>query len=232
MQIYDTDALAPSATVLAPIQDEVLPAPIAANGTATDDTAVTAVKIQVRNRDTGDWLRSDGTWGSWQELDATLASPGSPNTTWTFDIATAPAARYKLSARAIDSTGNSHTWVDRKFEVSSNDVTPPAAAIGSPTHDEVLVGATFGANGTATDNVAVESVLVSVRDRNSGLWLQANGTFGTWVEHQATLGSPGTPSTTWNFSALLPAGSYRVYSTAVDTSGLRSATVNVRFLAN
>jgi len=232
VQVYDTDALAPSAAILAPTEDEVLSAPIATNGTATDDTAVTAVKVQVRNRDTGEWFRSDGTWGSWQELDATLASPGSPNTTWTFDIATAPPARYKLSARAIDSTGNSHTWVDRKFEVSSNDVIPPDAAIASPTHDEVVVGATFDANGTATDNVAVETVLVSVRDRNSGLWLQTNGTFGTWIEHQATLGSPGLPSTTWNFSAALPAGSYRIYTTAVDTSGIRSATVNVRFLAN
>lgn len=232
VQVYAGDVTAPTATVSTPTDNEVVTLPMTATGTAGDDTGVAAVEIQVRNRDTGDWLRSDGTWGAWQLLSATVDAPGSPNVNWTFDVDAAPPARYKLSARAVDASGNSHNWVDRRFEVSSNDVVAPTIAISSPTTDEVVAGIGFASTGTADDAFGVAEVKVSVRDRTTGQWLQADGSFGGWVQHDATLDTPAGTSTGWTFAADLPSGSYRVYASAIDTSGNVSDTADVRFLVN
>ena len=234
VQVYAGDVSAPTATIASPVEDEELTMPATLSGTATDDIGVAAVEVQVRNRDTGDWLRSDGTWGAWQLLTASIDAPGSPNVNWTFDIAAAPAgARYKVSVRAVDNADNTHAWVERRFTVGSDDVVAPTVGIDAPSTDETLPGAGFSATGTAGDAFGVASVKISIRDRDTGQWLQADGTFGAWVQHDAALDTPNGTNTGWTFAADLPAGcSCRIYATSVDTSGNSSDTVDVRFFTS
>ena len=187
----------------------------------------------MRNRDTGDWLRSDGTWGAWELLHADVDTPGAANVNWTLDIDAAPAARYKVSVRAVDNAGNSHGWVETRFEVGTDDVVAPNVTITDPVQDSTVAGAGFSSAGDADDAFGVAAVKISIRDRDTGQWLQADGTFGAWVQHDAVLDTPNGTTTGWTFDADLPAGCRcRIYAAAIDTSGNTSDTIDVRFFTN
>jgi tripartite motif-containing protein 71 len=102
-----------------------------------------------------------------------------------------------------------------------DDTTPPTSTVSSPTANQVFstVPVTFA--GTATDNVAVKEVRISIQDTQTKLWWRSNGTWGQTQPQQATLASPNQPSTGWTF-AFTPApngsGRYAVQVVAVDTS--------------
>ena len=56
-------------------------------GTATDDIGVAAVRLVLRDRDTSRYLQPNGTMGAaYALIDAVLASPGAPSTTWSRSI--------------------------------------------------------------------------------------------------------------------------------------------------
>ena len=76
--------------------------------------------------------------------------------------------------------------------------------------------------GGATDETGVTNVKVSIQDRDTGRYLQANGTMGaTLVTREATLGTPNGTTTTWSLPPItLPSGgSWRFSATAYDTRG-------------
>ena len=74
--------------------------------------------------------------------------------------------------------------------------------------------------GTATDNVGVTEVRVGVRDRDTGLWLQANGTWAAAYAYRlASLSAPGGTSTDWSLSVNLPPGRFAFDARARDAAG-------------
>ena len=75
--------------------------------------------------------------------------------------------------------------------------------------------------GTATDDVGVDAVRVTVRERTSGRYLQSDGTLAAaYSLLDTTLAAPGGLSTTWSRSVDLPvAGDYDVVAFAYDTVG-------------
>ena len=66
---------------------------------------------------------------------------------------------------------------------------------------------------------------MSIRDRGSGLWLRADGTWGPFVWLPSTLGSPNAATTTWTFSFGGATGLYTVGARARDTSGKFDTTL-------
>ena len=78
---------------------------------------------------------------------------------------------------------------------------PPNALIDftAPTDESLDVNLA----GTATDDVGVDRVQVSMQDRDTGRYLQANGTMAAAIAYrQATLGTPGGTATTWSLMIL------------------------------
>ncbi len=215
------DTQAPSSVIDQPLADEVVPSPVSITGTATDNVGVTQVIVEVRNRDTGQWLRDDGTLGSWMELQATLGTPGGTSTTWQYDTPTMPDGRYRVYVRAVDAAGNQQVKINRKFVVAANgaDTEAPVAVIDQPVADSTIPSPVT-MSGTATDNVGVTQVVVELRNRDTGQWLRDDGTLGSWMELQATLGTPGGTSTTWQYvTPTLPAGRYKMFIKGVDAAG-------------
>ncbi len=86
-------------------------------GTITDNRSVAAVRITLRNRQTGQWLRADGSLGAWQALPADISSVGAESSAWSIDL-TIPPGRWTLFARPTDSSGNNGSTVTRKFVVN------------------------------------------------------------------------------------------------------------------
>ncbi len=81
---------------------------------------------------------------------------------------------------------------------------------------------TINLAGTATDETGTTNVRVSLQERETGRYLQANGTLGAaQVFREATLGTPTGTTTPWSLPPItLPGGGdWRFSATAYDTRG-------------
>jgi len=214
-----TDTTPPSATVISPTEGSLVVAPVTLMGDATDNVGVDSVLVEVRNRDTNEWLRDDGTWGAWMELDGVMASPGAPSTTWSYLINNISDGRYKAFIRSFDSAGNTHTKIERKFDVGTVDLIVPTGDITAPEVDEIVPSpVTLG--GWGADNVGVDRVQVELRNRDTNQWLRSDGTLGSWEALTATLTNPGAPNTDWGYvTPALPDGRYKMFITVFDAAG-------------
>ncbi|WP_322936339.1 carboxypeptidase-like regulatory domain-containing protein [Nocardioides bizhenqiangii] len=75
------------------------------SGWAYDDTAVAKVKVAIRNRATGRWLRLNGSWGRYQRHVVRMTKPGEPRTGWWLTRRLPPGS-YGISLVVVDDSGN------------------------------------------------------------------------------------------------------------------------------
>ena len=101
------------------------------------------------------------------------------------------------------------------------DTAAPNTTVTAPAANAVLGSSAVTMTGTASDNVDVDRVNVTLQNTTTGAWLQPNGTFGTSAAVvTATLVNDTVTATGWQVSATLPNGSYALTATAVDTSAI------------
>ncbi|QIG44401.1 PKD domain-containing protein [Nocardioides anomalus] len=195
------------------------------SGTASDDEGLRDVQISLRNTSTGEALGSDCTWGSGIQAGQCRISPvdiNGSNYNWTY---TTPfnltPGTYSFTVRANDdeelttsSTNQGRLTVNAQY---AGDLAPNATMAFTAPTDKSL---TIALSGAATDDIGVTSVKVSLQDRESGRYLQANGTMSTTVAwRDATLGTPNGTATTWSLPSItLPTGGdWRFTALAYDT---------------
>jgi hypothetical protein len=201
-------------------------------GTASDTGGVAAVRVAVLDRLTGDWLRTDGSWGRREDHDAVLTAPGATSTRWTHPFVAPGPGPYDLHATAVDNAGNVAVPVVVPFDLRTPDTTAPVPTVATPTAGQVFHGTTITFAGTAADDQRVAGVRVAVMDRGTGLWLSADGTWGAFEQHEATVAPPGAASTAWSFRFSPPrSGLYGLRVRAHDANGLASASLFVPFEA-
>ena len=72
------------------------------------NVSVAEVRIGIRDRTTGLWLRGNGTWGAFQNQQAVLGTPGGTSTGWTYSFTppTGGSGNYALQVAAVDAAGN------------------------------------------------------------------------------------------------------------------------------
>lgn len=99
----------------------------------------------------------------------------------------------------------------------------PNGVVDVPSTGTSLAGPDVILTGTATDDVGVEAAWVALRDRTTGMWLQANGTsFGSaYTLIPAMLANPGGTTTGWTFPVTLADGSYGLQLKVDDAAGNR-----------
>ncbi len=205
--------------------------PVTFSGQATDDIGVDHVELAVRDRVSGDWWNpATSSWGPFVWFTAPVVAPGAPSTDWTYDFddtAAEGSGDYWMQVRAADGSGNlDGSPSSNRFLVSSGtstDTVAPTTTMTSPTMHQGFAGRPVVFTGSAEDDAGVDSVQVSVRDRNTGLWWNpATGSWGSFVWATVPVDSPGAPSTTWSWafddSASVGSGEYWVQARAVDTS--------------
>ena len=103
------DTTPPNGTVTTPTNNQTLSGiPAQLSGGATDDIGVAQVRVAIRDRSSGLWLRGNGTWGTFQNQSANVASIGATSTTWTYSFTPAPggSGNYAMQVAAIDAAGN------------------------------------------------------------------------------------------------------------------------------
>jgi hypothetical protein len=226
----DPDTTPPDTTVTTPTKDQVFTStPVVLAGNATDDVGVDQLRVAIQDRISKQWLRSNGSWGPFQNQQGVLGSQGATSTGWTYPFtpASGGSGQYAVQVAAVDAAGNvdpTKPWVT--FNVTDGggtvDSTPANGTVSTPTPNQTFASAPVAMNGAATDDVGVGEVRIAIRDRDSGLWLRSNGSWGGFQNQLATLAQPSATSTGWTFSFSPPAGGsgrYAVQVAAVDTSG-------------
>lgn len=104
--------------------------------------------------------------------------------------------------------------------VPAADPTPPRTTLSAPRRNQVLPAGPVGVTGQATDNIGVAAVSVTIRNRATGKWWRAEGTWGAWQALAAVPATPGAPATAWSYQWAPPrGGSYTVTAFARDTAG-------------
>ena len=236
--IVSATAIAPSVSISAPAA--MLPptaafpltvapgGPITFAGSATDDTGLTDVEIQLRNTTTRENLAADGSWGTdaiagWYRLLPLNFTGSSFNWSYTTPFDLTPGT-YTFTVRATDSDGITTASANRgRLTVNAQvpgDTAPDTTmnTTGTVTGLQMLQ---LDLAGTATDAEGVASVGVTVRDRDTGLYVQPDGTKAVgFAMLPTTLATPGATSTVWTRTVDLPTeGDYDVTAFAVDTAG-------------
>lgn len=112
------------------------------------------------------------------------------------------------------------------------DSTPPQTIVTSPASGASLAAGSVTLSGTASDNVDVAGVSVSLQNTSNGTWLQPGGTFAATQAAVATslVNDLGT-STGWQLATSLVAGNYTLSATAVDATGNADASPATRSFA-
>lgn len=238
----DSTAVAPTVTIRQPAEMTppfAVPAvtvepgrPMTFSGTSSDDEGLKNVEVSLRNTSTGENLSNDGTWGTGVSAGSYRISPvdiaGSTyNWSWTTPFNLSPGT-YTFTVRATDdedlttsSTNRGSLTINAQY---AGDLPPNALMTFTPPTDESL---TVNLSGTATDDIGLESVRVSLQDRDTGRYLQANGTMAAAIAYRnATLTPPTGTSVSWSLPAItLPTGgNWRFNALAFDTRGQQDPT--------
>ena len=194
------------------------------SGTAEDDQGLRNVEITLRNSSTGEGLANDCSFiaGGNGSCRISPVDIGGSVYNWTyttpFDLT---PGTYSFTVRATDdedNTTSSNNQGRLTINASYPGDNPPGTTMAfvAPTDGSLTVNLAGG----ATDETGVKSVKVSIQDRDTGRYLQANGTMGVaLVTREATLGTPNGTTTTWSLPPItLPSGGdWRFSATAYDT---------------
>ncbi len=160
-------------------------------GSATDDKGITAVSLYIRNVDTDQYLTADGSVvDSYTTFRVEPDVDNATSTTWQHEVTLPSEGSWKIGAAAVDTIGQSDSrWVTRDVTVDSSGA-PPTVRITAPVQVTPPVvpptltmspGSRLTYTGTATDDTALGSVEVSLRNTTTRENLAADGSWGSDV---------------------------------------------------
>lgn len=216
------DVVAPETALTSPSPGATLPTgPVAITGTATDDTAVAAVKLTIQNTATSQYWNGSAWSAAAATVNATLATPNTASSGWSYTFNSITAGTYSVSAAATDASNNADASpATVSFSTAgSPDTTAPDATLTTPANNAALPLGPVNIGGNATDNVGVAAVKVAIRDNATLKWWNGSG-WGPFVYLDSSVASPGATSTAWSYTWNPPvAGSYGIMVQAVDAAG-------------
>lgn len=227
-QVQDNPA--PVTTVTFPTFGSVVnTATFTASGSSNDDSGISNVRIEIRNRDTQFYLQDNGTMAPQANFfNPELSNPGDPTVFWEQELISPPTGDYVMQAIATDNEGQTeHEGLGRFFSVVDPSNLPPAITLTSPlTGTTVAPNSTVQVVGTATDDVTVTRVEVSVRNNSTGYGVQVDGSWGPVPAfHTITPLNTNAQSVPFSYTTPpLPAGSYTIRVRATDNADLRTPT--------
>jgi NHL repeat/Bacterial Ig domain len=227
------DLVPPVPAIDTPAQGAVVvPGPLEATGSVTDDGVVGTVELGLHDPATGMWWYPAGGWmASEYWAPATFSTSGS-TITWSGSIDVgrlASSGPFDLYARASDAKGNEGRSAPVSISVGA-DTVPPHTVISVPANNQQLP-APATLSGTAADGTSVAGVQAALRDRISGKWWDATSTtWGSLTWNVVSVDSPGATTTGWNWTPNIGAGSYFVQARATDGAGnVETSFASARF---
>lgn len=215
------DTIVPTVSIAAPTAGQSFPlGSVAISGSASDNVGVASVNVAIKRTSDSLWLQSNGTWGPFRNLAATLGSPGATNTSWVYTFSPPAVGGYSVQVKSADLANLSSTGTSRAFSVvDSVDTSPPTVSVTAPAAG-ASVASPASITGVAADNLRVASVRVSVQRASDKAWWNGSSWQSGFASVNAALTAPNTASTSWSLSLPAAAGAYGFSATAVDGAGL------------
>lgn len=214
---------APTSEILNPVRGLSITDPVTTvnfNGTASDDKGVDEVRLVIYDHTRRGYVLADGSTiktSADAYLNASLASPGATETTWSYDIDLLLSGRYSLYSFTYDSDGMRQLLPDINwFDFTPGDALPEGALL-TPVNG-ATIGTSVTTTGIATDDVGIDRVIIRYLNRlDSTQHLRADGSYGAyeWIEVDIT---PGT-TVDWSNTVQLKPGQWNVQAYIIDTSG-------------
>ena len=209
--------------------------PLTFSGSAEDDGTLNNVQIRLRNTTTRENLSVGGVWGpdlpmDWHTISPVSLDESSYNWSYTTPFNLRPGS-YSFEVRATDDLGLQTASADQgKLSINAQVVGDAAPDARLNVTGTVTGGQTLQLDlaGTATDNLGVSDVRVTLLDGDTSRYLQPDGTLATaYAELPATLATPGATSTTWTYGVALPqGGDWNVTALAFDTVGQQDTSTS------
>lgn len=216
------DLVAPETTVSTPADGASLPTgPVSITGGATDDTSVGGVKLTIQDTATSQYWNGSAWSAAAATVNATLATPNTTSSTWSYSFNSGTAGSYTVSAAATDASNNADaTPAAVGFTtVGAADTVAPDGTLTVPAVNQVFPLGPVAMSGTATDNAGVGGVKVAIRNNATMQWWNGTG-WGAFQYVNTTVDTPGGTSTGWSYTFNAPAaGAYGVMVQAVDNAG-------------
>lgn len=151
--------------------------------------------------------------------------------------ATASRVAYLSKARNLVKDDPSTNWqvyaVAPSTVSSAPDTSAPQFTASEPTSGStVLSTSPIRFSGTISDDRAVDRVYIQVKDRTSGQWLRADGTWSAAAAQiPVGLTEQYATSTAWSYSVQLPPGKYTYNLVGWDAQRNRTITAGILFSA-
>jgi PKD repeat protein len=195
-------------------------------GAATDDKGVAAVRVSLRDQDTGRYVQPNGTLSAaFATVNAVLASPGATSTAWSLSLDLPAQGDYSVTAFAVDTAGQtdtSTTGATARYPAYPGDQPPTVNEnLLAPSDGTVFSDARILVSGRFEDDQQMAQGQVAIRD-SAGRYMSSSGAFTSTTESWRTtfLNSPGSPGSNFSYtSPAVPAGDYTVLVRGVDQHG-------------
>ncbi len=183
---------------------------------------VARVELEVIDRANNRYLADDlTTWSTTANtINTTLTSTGARTADWQLPLTVTGNRKLMLRARTVSSTGTAdNTMATKKTETFGLSDQPPNTNVTGPPSGVVRTFA-FTVTGTATDDVGVNSIGMTIRD-GSNRYLQADGSVSsTGYTFRIVPDVVGAKSTTWSREITVPTeGTWKAQARATDTAG-------------
>lgn len=198
-------------------------------GRVTGNAEAVAVRLWLRDLDSRLWMDANGNFGLDQsQFDIPLGPVELDGASWEWAPPILADGSYVLIVRVLGLDGQVMSGFHaRSFKVLANPdlVGPHSTHIATPSGQGAIVSRQgFDLLGDTEDDVGIQHVDVWIRDTDSRLWLQPDGTFDSRANSfMATLEAPETAKTAWSLRVPpLPDGSFVAIVRAVDTSDNRA----------
>ena len=187
------------------------------------------VRVAVKNTQSNEWFNFDtkAFSSSFNATHAQLENHNDSSTDWLVPI-DLTAGTYKFFAIATDARGNyertpsdGRKYTTVQIQIDGN-TSPPDIDISNPTPNQ-LVGNNIMLTGTtsATGDTTIQKVRVAIKDTESNHWYnfqQSQFTIG-FKHTNATVSDENPETQSWHIAVTLPAGSYKLFVSPIDTSG-------------
>jgi hypothetical protein len=217
-----SDTTGPTTALTAPTNGQSLPfGSVNVSGTSSDATGVASVRVSIQNTTTSQWWNGSGWAAATTFVNAALDTPGGTSTGYTYTFAPGVDGHFAVQVRGVDTLANlGNTVGPRPFTIQPVyvDTTAPTTTVTAPSNNATVV-APVVLTGSATDDVGVTVVRVTIQDTVSKLWWNGTG-WGAFTFVTATLDTPGGTSTAWSYSFIPPAiGKYGFQARGLDAVG-------------
>jgi PKD repeat protein len=240
IESFQLDDQTPSTGISGPSGSILTSTTFTLTGTASDDHGINSLSFWFRDENQN-YLQADGTvapiFNTFRGVPDVI---GATTATWSYDVTVPHEGTWRASATATDTAGQADLRsATRDWLISSTGVAPivtinqPVAMTPPFAAQPVVVapGSPMTFSGTASDDVSLQNVEITLRNTTTRENLAADGTWSTSVSagvHRISPVNINAPTYNWSYTTPfnLTPGSYSFTVRATDDIGLTTATAN------